>query len=174
MRLSPLTRGTRPPEGVQGDPAGIIPAYAGNTRTSRSPSPCAPDHPRLRGEHLMTHLALSMASGSSPLTRGTHHLLVAGNDGAGIIPAYAGNTTRLGSTLGLNGDHPRLRGEHAVPERRYHQVGGSSPLTRGTRSSVNMDSKSLRIIPAYAGNTQNAIQSQLAKWDHPRLRGEHQ
>ena len=50
---SPLTRGT--PVGVNGrvEWFGIIPAYAGNTKTKDTAEGIPRDHPRLRGEHFM-------------------------------------------------------------------------------------------------------------------------
>ena len=50
---------------------------------------------------------------------------------------------------------------------------GSPPPTRGTQSLVVKFVKAYRITPAYAGNTGQFIMAQLAKGDHPRLRGEH-
>ena len=176
---------------------GIIPAYAGNTEeeyydkksgegssphTRGTPSASSRatsstrDHPRIRGEHK---------------ARG-----VLGNRGAGIIPAYAGNTKpvfdsvnmRRGSSPHTRGtpctcasctyrpwDHPRIRGEQCPP-----------PVAVGV---------SRGIIPAYAGNTlclpsccRVSIGSSphtrgtrspwtvrsYGTWDHPRIRGEHE
>ena len=48
---SPHTRGARPSPGRHPHRIRIIPAYAGSTSSSRSTSACAPDHPRIRGEH---------------------------------------------------------------------------------------------------------------------------
>ena len=71
----------------------------------------------------------------------------------GIIPAYAGSTFTDGELLTAKKDHPRIRGEHGVPE------GGFEGADR--------------IIPAYAGST--AKRSVPRDWsgDHPRIRGEH-
>ena len=133
------------------------------------------DHPRIRGEH----------------ARNGHDRV----DEAGIIPAYAGNTSLL----------------HFV----HHASSGSSPHTRGTRDMFSfvhsrtedhprirgehaalsvMDTPTVRIIPAYAGNTHVLFKSRCfnqgssphtrgtrfigayngdAKRDHPRIRGEH-
>ena len=174
----------------------IIPAYAGSTmitcssvpgRKGSSPhtrgarrragrrSPRRRDHPRIRGEH----------SSRTNLHDAAH----------GIIPAYAGSTTKSvmpnGKTQGSSPhtrgalfryhlfqavieDHPRIRGEH----RKY-------PLSFR---------KSLWIIPAYAGSTLLSLTHNLpclgssphtrgapssichlsnSFWDHPRIRGEH-
>ena len=174
----------------------IIPAYAGSTmitcssvpgRKGSSPhtrgarrragrrSPRRRDHPRIRGEH----------SSRTNLHDAAH----------GIIPAYAGSTTKSvmpnGKTQGSSPhtrgalfryhlfqavieDHPRIRGEH----RKY-------PLSFR---------KSLWIIPAYAGSTLLSLTHNLPclgssphtrgarhppppticrSRDHPRIRGEH-
>ena len=174
----------------------IIPAYAGNTplsdlkwRMSAGSSPhtrgtrpravsrstCPRDHPRIRGEH-----------------DGAGHAALAVE---GIIPAYAGNTRGLarfdtlhpGSSPHTRGtrrkewcrnehprDHPRIRGEHEIPQIDaafawgiipayagntwfsslcVNLTPGSSPHTRGTRSWRRSSSRLRR--------------------DHPRIRGEH-
>ena len=48
----------------------IIPAYAGST--SRSSRVCSrtPDHPRIRGEHIIGSIGMVIGWGSSPHTRG--------------------------------------------------------------------------------------------------------
>ena len=70
MGSSPLTRGAL--SRVSGSVAnrGIIPAYAGSTKTSLSASWRLKDHPRLRGEHPLMRSATRLMMGSSPLTRG--------------------------------------------------------------------------------------------------------
>ena len=50
---------------------------------------------------------------------------------------------------------------------------GSSPHTRGARSRRVRRSRSLRIIPAYAGSTASRSGRQRSPRDHPRIRGEH-
>ena len=177
-------------------PVGIIPAYAGSTRSRSSGIPypkgssphtrgarrigirnasCSWDHPRIRGEHLLLR----------------DHLPVQ----AGIIPAYAGSTyspVRLryissGSSPHTRGaprtrrpsspcqwDHPRIRGEH----HHCHAQKAGEP----------------GIIPAYAGSTCMSRIGGIRKpgssphtrgarsltapcasslRDHPRIRGEH-
>jgi len=71
------------------------------------------------------------------------------------------------------GDHPRIRGEHASVAKRMSPVLGSSPHTRGARDRVLLRRLGERIIPAYAGSTYvNSTYPALAA-DHPRIRGEH-
>ena len=71
----------------------------------------------------------------------------------GIIPAYAGNTTKIRPSLTV--------------------MVGSSPRMRGTHGDQWMPSVLRGIIPAYAGNTIRACTRYRAAWDHPRVCGEH-
>ena len=72
---------------------------------------------------------------------------------SGIIPAYAGSTTvHAGERLG-EGDHPRIRGEHASTHSSVCGSRGSSPHTRGARVDAVDVALTDRIIPAYAGST---------------------
>ena len=48
---SPRMRGTPKPDGLRRHPAGIIPAYAGNTRSANAADGPRMDHPRVCGEH---------------------------------------------------------------------------------------------------------------------------
>ena len=49
---------------------GIIPAYAGSTRGGTQACRSTPDHPRIRGEHIIRSEYSIIGSGSSPHTRG--------------------------------------------------------------------------------------------------------
>ena len=74
----------------------IIPALAGNTQNDRSTREGCQDHPRSRGEYLVSRVSRESSAGSSPLSRG---ILRIGRDepnGVRIIPALAGNTTHRG------------------------------------------------------------------------------
>mgnify|MGYP006866287414 FL=1 len=111
--------------------------------------------------------------GSSPHTRGA---LI--EDGKlvryrGIIPAYAGSTGPDGRSGCESRDHPRIRGEHAIPSTYAVGAGGSSPHTRGALRRRAERHRVGGIIPAYAGSTVGSADSETASWDHPRIRGEH-
>ena len=71
------------------------------------------------------------------------------------------------------GDHPRIRGEHVGERLPVGRPYGSSPHTRGARSSVCIDCRTPRIIPAYAGSTTGCSGCHWRARDHPRIRGEH-
>ena len=112
-----------------------------------------PDHPRIRGEHLLSGVGGQDPAGSSPHTRGAlsdawRHWPV-----SGIIPAYAGSTSRLS------------RWRDSSP--------GSSPHTRGAQAMPSACAAQGGIIPAYAGSTGRCRPVRRHWRDHPRIRGEH-
>ena len=150
---SPHTRGAHFEEELRGVDPGIIPAYAGSTRT-RARSPSAPaDHPRIRGEHARGPVYRKNTVGSSPHTRGALEEMPDRHGHCRIIPAYAGSTTLQHHLAQPTPDHPRIRGEHGDdPVSECPQL-GSSPHTRG----------------ALLGRGCHAASSS----DHPRIRGEH-
>ena len=133
--------------------ARIIPAYAGSTHAVERARIEGPDHPRIRGEHLLSGVGGQDPAGSSPHTRGAlsdawRHWPV-----SGIIPAYAGSTSRLS------------RWRDSSP--------GSSPHTRGAQAMPSACAAQGGIIPAYAGSTGRCRPVRRHWRDHPRIRGEH-
>ena len=170
---SPRMRGTPRARPGQHMDRGIIPAYAGNTSARHSPSEPRWDHPRVCGEHSTVTGVTRVRLGSSPRMRGTRTTGHGLDASRRIIPAYAGNTTNLGRTLTLDGDHPRVCGEHLCTVRWSMQVVGSSPRMRGTRLDHFSYPASIGIIPAYAGNTCCESGESYGRRDHPRVCGEH-
>ena len=79
----------------------------------------------------------------------------------------------MSMTASASPDHPRIRGEHARAGRHREASGGSSPHTRGARTFDRQKTERHRIIPAYAGSTCRSRRRRQARWDHPRIRGEH-
>ena len=78
-----------------------------------------------------------------------------------FIPAYAGNSSLIHSSLIDTTVHPRLRGEL---EPFFHQLDnliGSSPLTRGTQKKGAKWETFRRFIPAYAGNSKEVFKKSL-------------
>ena len=111
--------------------------------------------------------------GSSPHTRGALCSSLKRQDLVGIIPAYAGSTLLLRFRLALSGDHPRIRGEHALRFLPLRAALGSSPHTRGARLYAERYRDGAGIIPAYAGSTLLSARLSPSQRDHPRIRGEH-
>ena len=169
---SPLTRGT-PDEKVDDTLLDrFIPAYAGNSQNLCTSQSVQTVHPRLRGELMRPALITRLKNGSSPLTRGTLSGVSAITINDRFIPAYAGNSYQLVQHQRKGPVHPRLRGELAVYNGVAPTDGGSSPLTRGTRTITGATLGSGRFIPAYAGNSQIGVTSTGFPTVHPRLRGE--
>ena len=151
----------------------IIPAYAGSTFSSKNTDFPTRDHPRIRGEHKIIHYQMALGVGSSPHTRGALFASVKSGRPSGIIPAYAGSTINVHGNGEVRRDHPRIRGEHQQEHQKIRRQVGSSPHTRGARSSCLRLSCCRRIIPAYAGSTSYPTRGRWSRWDHPRIRGEH-
>ena len=132
-------------------------------------------------------------AGSSPLTRGKHAGRHAAHARQRLIPAHAGKTLPREEQVPARRAHPRSRGENAL-DARPHAVNeglipahagktfrasractsdpGSSPLTRGKRSTEAMNRVQAGLIPAHAGKTRPASGTGRAGAAHPRSRGE--
>ena len=94
MGSSPHTRGAQVQGRVFVQGQGIIPAYAGSTARKARARRTERDHPRIRGEH---HYLLNddiSSPGSSPHTRGALLDFLQLALHVGIIPAYAGSTSK--------------------------------------------------------------------------------
>ena len=89
---SPHSRGT--PDGGLTDEhrAGLIPAFAGNTRWRLAGRSAPRAHPRIRGEHVAFLSGATGYEGSSPHSRGTPGAPSLPSTPGGLIPAFAGNT----------------------------------------------------------------------------------
>ena len=150
---SPLTRGKLVRGGACLSACGLIPAHAGKTPSSLARSVTSRAHPRSRGENATKSSSKPPGPGSSPLTRGkqaySRNFLSLG----GLIPAHAGKTKpSLQSHQALRA-HPRSRGENDGGFAWKAGFPGSSPLTRGKRSSMGVNLSVLGLIPAHAGKT---------------------
>ena len=150
---SPHARGAPGRPGREVRVEGIIPACAGSTRTTPQPEPCSGDHPRMRGEHVLTVGSNEYHVGSSPHARGALGGLANGGVHEGIIPACAGSTSRSSRRHATPWDHPRMRGEHRVRWSIKDSHEGSSPHARGALISSQNGNDSTGIIPACAGST---------------------
>ena len=168
---SPHTRGARRALRDRLLRAGIIPAYAGSTGACCSPPRGCGDHPRIRGEHPRRRASSPWRSGSSPHTRGALDQEVRDMRPRGIIPAYAGSTSRASTARRCARDHPRIRGEHPRARRSELCLAGSSPHTRGAHQRGVLHEPAEGIIPAYAGSTRQSrisIVSLLGSSPHTR------
>ena len=90
---SPHTRGAQGHDALAVHIGRIIPSYAGSTLLTRGGCHGYWDHPRIRGEHLLSRTGLSFSAGSSPHTRGALDSHQHFHTSMWIIPAYAGSTS---------------------------------------------------------------------------------
>ena len=166
MRGTPLQKTHRP------RPTGIIPAYAGNTLSTKSGIDLCGDHPRVCGEHISSERLSIMQSGSSPRMRGTPRRCAMYGGTVRIIPAYAGNTMVVSRVFSFAWDHPRVCGEHIGYDSLDPGSMGSSPRMRGTHQVRSRRRDVAGIIPAYAGNTRGvSIICAIKRGSSPRMRG---
>ena len=159
--------------GRRARPHGSSPHTRGARRRRPHPDEHRVDHPRIRGEHRVHRQVHGARRGSSPHTRGAHHGVRTDDRSRGIIPAYAGSTPSGMRRRGISRDHPRIRGEHSSRSSANSPASGSSPHTRGAPLSGFLSLARGRIIPAYAGSTNNGVLIGKKPQDHPRIRGEH-
>ena len=150
---SPLTRGKRAGGVMPAGIGGLIPAHAGKTTAASTGRPTSRAHPRSRGENTEYACTISSSRGSSPLTRGKHHIRPCVAFRSGIIPAHAGKTGRRPGFAWGWGDHPRSRGENDQRRPSHTRTAGSSPLTRGKHTRKRKHNGTYGIIPAHAGKT---------------------
>ena len=171
---SPHTRGARCRGAGPAPGPGIIPAYAGSTKTSLPPGSPGSDHPRIRGEHPVKVPPRQRHMLDHPRIRGEHRGADHPADARRrIIPAYAGSTVGCGRRTARPRDHPRIRGEHPRLRAAWMLGLGSSPHTRGAQERGQPVSACAGIIPAYAGSTPFPSPTSTPTGDHPRIRGEH-
>ena len=170
---SPLSRGIHG-SAVAGEiNSRIIPALAGNTQSFFVLIPSHKDHPRSRGEYAVMEFEALVCAGSSPLSRGIHPRTKVPRSMTGIIPALAGNTFPIRSTIHFITDHPRSRGEYRQMAYVPNHKAGSSPLSRGILEGFSHRAHIRGIIPALAGNTASSPRRSRMASDHPRSRGEY-
>ena len=170
---SPRMRGAHGTDSLRRSDAGIIPAYAGSTRSNPFIARPQSDHPRVCGEHSVSQPCKWRCTGSSPRMRGARGSGRHKRRRCGIIPAYAGSTLSYQCPCFSMQDHPRVCGEHDAPRDFLVHLEGSSPRMRGARRRGSSPATGHRIIPAYAGSTCNNQHRTYRSWDHPRVCGEH-
>ena len=169
---SPRMRGKRPPQPLDRDRRGFIPAHAGKTSPSAISRRADAVHPRACGENHGTWSRVSAVNGSSPRMRGKHVSVLAAQSARRFIPAHAGKTVSPWTRRDCGWVHPRACGENDPPANPPLPYAGSSPRMRGKRDFVNGDADALGFIPAHAGKTARPTRSWGGRRVHPRACGE--
>ena len=111
------------------------------------------------------------ACGLSPRGRGKLPLADTGNPGLGSIPAWAGETDRIGYLAGVIWVYPRVGGGNASVNAMFTRLTGLSPRGRGKPESAAICRTARRSIPAWAGETPIIAISLCAVWVYPRVGG---
>ena len=88
-----------------------------------------------------------------------------------IIPAHAGQTGFWAPDAALSSDHPRACGANMLSVYTPCSGSGSSPRMRGKHRYPTIRARSLRIIPAHAGQTTAFSAAPTPATDHPRACG---
>ena len=168
---SPRVRGKLAVPCSAAAPCRIIPARAGQTRTTGTRTSTSPDHPRACGANHRQIGEFMAEPGSSPRVRGKLGVLGGECLAGRIIPARAGQTFGLSFRFRGLPDHPRACGANDMMVILSDYLIGSSPRVRGKPEALYTHVCAERIIPARAGQTRCCAR-QAAGWpDHPRACG---
>ena len=165
-------RGKLEPRQLSNLGAGLIPAHAGKTDHSNSPSYRSRAHPRACGENLVAFQAASSKTGSSPRMRGKRRRSNSRSAVAGLIPAHAGKTVSCISSSSCERAHPRACGENTRLSQPKSPTAGSSPRMRGKHRVSDKARVSRGLIPAHAGKTGLMPPVGYRRPAHPRACGE--
>ena len=149
----------------------IIPAHAGQTSSRNSYGHHYSDHPRACGANLNPRRLFFSTTGSSPRMRGKRRRRDEAVKNLRIIPAHAGQTVGSLEQFQIDSDHPRACGANQGVVKDVFVLDGSSPRMRGKRSGAWNSFKSIRIIPAHAGQTECGTRARGRRTDHPRACG---
>ncbi len=151
----------------------ITSACAESTPPRSAPPPAAPDHLRLRGEHIAESASAPWLFGSPPPARRARRRRNRADRRRRITSACAESTPRRRRRTEQASDHLRLRGEHGTSARVSGRCAGSPPPARRARPEAGPGSRRDRITSACAESTGPAPCARLTRPDHLRLRGEH-
>ena len=168
---SPLARGRHSVSFSSNPLSGTIPAGAGETGKWAATRHSQKDDPRWRGGDQGRAREAELAYGRSPLARGRPRGWPRPGDADGTIPAGAGETMSSWSSSGRLGDDPRWRGGDRGISQVPQEGRGRSPLARGRPPSRLETARSMRTIPAGAGETMSSWSSSGRLGDDPRWRG---
>ncbi len=151
----------------------ITSTYVENTVVCCGYSIKGKDHLHIRGEYMMTLIALLMMVGSPP-----HTWRILWNKHCSkwylrITSTYVENTLRPSVDAVGDKDHLHIRGEYKTKTAETQASLGSPPHTWRILCHHRSSPYGLRITSTYVENT-GIIQLRLAKtWDHLHIRGEY-
>ena len=126
-------------------------------------------HPRICREQLLPPVPRSAPVGSSPHMQGTARIAGKKMIPDRFIPAYAGNSFHLPSSLPIKAVHPRICREQNCRHLLWPMADGSSPHMQGTVNLAVRLTAIFRFIPAYAGNSADLDGEHSTVTVHPRI-----
>ena len=150
----------------------LIPARAGKTGAGHHAFFAGGAHPRAGGENIPPGSRRVWIEGSSPRGRGKPTQDRITSHDVGLIPARAGKTSIVWSTMRRRTAHPRAGGENALADQLIEVRRGSSPRGRGKREQLTREPLLPRLIPARAGKTDCDTYRGAGHAAHPRAGGE--
>ena len=165
---SPRVRGRQARTGRRRCGRGWIPAGAGETRTAAPPGRRRRVDPRGCGGDITDALLPVLARGGSPRVRGRRRDPPGVWRRAGWIPAGAGETADPEPSAALRGVDPRGCGGDGRRGRRRRATTGGSPRVRGRQFDRAYPQQGRGWIPAGAGETLAAANSQRNARVDPR------
>ena len=168
---SPRVRGSRPSLQYAMGVKGSIPACAGEPFERGQKRTEHRVHPRVCGGALPCRRRPMCATGPSPRVRGSPGQLVERADGAGSIPACAGEPLFGGDQQHADKVHPRVCGGAAGSGVTTIAPSGPSPRVRGSRDVTTPNAGSGGSIPACAGEPQCGAGAAGHAGVHPRVCG---
>ena len=169
---SPRGRGKLVDLGSELSDLGLIPARAGKTGAGHHAFFAGGAHPRAGGENIPPGSRRVWIEGSSPRGRGKPTQDRITSHDVGLIPARAGKTSIVWSTMRRRTAHPRAGGENALADQLIEVRRGSSPRGRGKREQLTREPLLPRLIPARAGKTDCDTYRGAGHAAHPRAGGE--
>ena len=149
----------------------IIPARAGQTNIESTLRYRRTDHPRACGANDHPTCGKVSENGSSPRVRGKPDASSRNGRSVRIIPARAGQTCSGSGSRRAGTDHPRACGANPQPAVHPCLPRASSPRVRGKPDASSRNGRSVRIIPARAGQTPSDVRVVGVSADHPRACG---
>ncbi len=169
--LSPRGRGSRLAQGLAEDPAGPIPAWAGQPTAPVVASGDTMAYPRVGGAASNSTRETPAATGLSPRGRGSLDQVGISSVRIRPIPAWAGQPYTLWPILCLPAAYPRVGGAASSGATPKLSRTGLSPRGRGSLVSARTSRAVSRPIPAWAGQPQWLMHCSGSRGAYPRVGG---
>ena len=148
-----------------------IPAWAGETAQSAASPNARKVYPRVGGGNRVSNTTHRVRAGLSPRGRGKRSTFQSSKWALRSIPAWAGETRLECPTLSIDKVYPRVGGGNRIWRIDIDDGEGLSPRGRGKRSDCRSGVSTSGSIPAWAGETSEAIRTSSTGAVYPRVGG---